>query len=119
MTVYIDRPDWPGHGRLWAHMISDVSYEELHAFAAGLGIPRRAFERDHYDVVAERHPQALAAGARLVTSREIVDRLNSAGLRRRKMPGARGARPVGPAPRGERAAQRETLPPDGDRAPDD
>ena len=55
VTVYIDPPTWPGHGRLWSHLVSDVSYEELHEFAAGLGIPRRAFERDHYDVIAERY----------------------------------------------------------------
>ena len=42
MTVYIDSPDWPGHGRLWAHMVSDTSYDELHDFASALGIPRRA-----------------------------------------------------------------------------
>ncbi|CAA9377786.1 MAG: Protein of unknown function DUF4031 [uncultured Propionibacteriaceae bacterium] len=84
MTIYIDAPDWPGHGRLWSHLVSDVSYDELHEFAAGLGIPQRAFERDHYDVVAERHAEALAAGAQLVTSREIVGLLHRAGLRRRK-----------------------------------
>lgn len=85
MTVYIDRPDWPGHGRLWAHLVSDVSYDELHAFAADLGIDRRAFERDHYDVVADRHPAALAAGAQLVSSREVVALLQRSGLRRRKV----------------------------------
>ena len=85
MTVYIDPPTWPGHGRLWSHLVSDTSYEELHDFAAGLGIPRRAFERDHYDVVAERYRSALAAGARPATSREIVLRLRAAGLRRRKV----------------------------------
>jgi hypothetical protein len=85
MTIFIDEPTWPGHGRLWSHMISDDSYEELHAFAASLGIPSRAFERDHYDVVAERHAAALAAGARPASSREIVARLTAAGLRRRKV----------------------------------
>ena len=85
MTVYIDPPTWPGHGRLWSHLVSDTSYEELHAFAASLGLPRRAFERDHYDVVAERFADALAAGAELVSSREIVLRLHAAGLRRRKV----------------------------------
>lgn len=85
MTVLIDAPTWPGHGRLWSHLVSDTSYDELHAFAAGIGLPRRAFERDHYDVVEERFDAALAAGAELVSSREIVARLHAAGLRRRKV----------------------------------
>ncbi|MFD3626224.1 DUF4031 domain-containing protein, partial [Streptomyces sp. NPDC058698] len=25
MTVYIDPPTWPGHGRLWSHLVSDLS----------------------------------------------------------------------------------------------
>nr|WP_294695535.1 DUF4031 domain-containing protein [uncultured Friedmanniella sp.] len=85
MTVLIDPPTWPGHGRLWSHLASDTSYEELHAFAERIGLPRRAFERDHYDVVAERFDDAVAAGAQLVPSREIVVRLHAAGLRRRKI----------------------------------
>ncbi len=85
MTIYIDRPEWPGHGRLWSHMISDVSYDELHAFAAALGIPSRAFERDHYDVIADRYASAVQAGAQPASSREIVLLLHASGLRRRKM----------------------------------
>ncbi len=85
MTIYVDSPTWPGHGRLWSHLISDDSYAELHAFAADLGIPRRSFERDHYDVLAERFDTVVAAGAVEVTSRELVTRLRTAGLRRRKV----------------------------------
>ena len=85
MTVLIDPPTWPGHGRLWSHLVSDTSFDELHAFAAALGLPRRAFERDHYDVLAERFDAAVAAGAQVVDSREIVRRLHAAGLRRRKV----------------------------------
>ena len=85
MTVYIDPPTWPGHGRLWSHLISDSSYEELHAFADSLGIPRRAFERDHYDVIEERFDSAVRAGALVVSSREIVALLQGSGLRRRKV----------------------------------
>ena len=84
MTILVDAPTWPGHGRLWSHLVSDTSYEELHAFAAQVGLPPRAFERDHYDVIAERFDDVLAAGAQLVTSREIVARLGAAGLRQRK-----------------------------------
>jgi hypothetical protein len=85
VTVYIDPPTWPGHGRLWSHLISDRSYHELHAFAAILGLPDSAFDNDHYDVVAERYTAAVQAGARPVSSREIVQLLWAAGLRRRKI----------------------------------
>jgi Protein of unknown function (DUF4031) len=87
--VYVDPPAWPARGRLWSHLISDVSYEELHAFAEMLGTPRRGFDRDHYDVPAERVRVAVWLGARLVSSREIVRRLHTAGLRRPKHLGAR------------------------------
>jgi hypothetical protein len=84
-VILVDAPTWPGHGRLWSHLVSDTSYEELHAFAASVGLPPRAFERDHYDVVDERFDALVAAGATVVTSREIVVRLTAAGLRRRKV----------------------------------
>lgn len=84
MAIFIDEPTWPGHGRYWSHLISDTSYAELHLFAASIGLPPRAFERDHYDVIAERYDAAIAAGARPATSREIVAMLHASGLRRRK-----------------------------------
>lgn len=84
MAVYIDPPTWPGHGRHWSHLVSDTSYDELHAFAARLGTPRRAFERDHYDIPAARYEDAVRLGAIEVRSREIVRLLTRAGLRRRK-----------------------------------
>ncbi|MDH6628881.1 hypothetical protein M2271_006716 [Streptomyces sp. LBL] len=84
MTVYIDPPTWPGHGRLWSHLVSDVSFDELHAFAEELGAPPRAFERDHYDLPADRYADAVAAGAVEVGSKELVRRLTAAGLRRPK-----------------------------------
>jgi hypothetical protein len=84
VTVYIDRPQWPGRGRLWSHLVSDVSFAELHVFAEALGVPRRAFDRDHYDLPADRYPTAVWLGAVPVTSRDIVRLLLAAGLRRPK-----------------------------------
>jgi muramoyltetrapeptide carboxypeptidase len=83
VVIFIDPPTWPGHGRLWSHMVSDTSYAELHDFAASVGIPPRAFERDHYDVIVDRYESVVAAGAHRATSREIVAMLHRAGLRRR------------------------------------
>ena len=85
VTVLVDPPTWPGHGRLWSHLVSDTSYEELHAFAATIGLPRRAFERDHYDVLADRFEDVLAAGAQLVE------------LARDRPPTARGRPPAAQA----------------------
>ncbi|GAB3953573.1 DUF4031 domain-containing protein [Streptomyces sparsus] len=84
MTLYIDPPIWPGHGRMWSHLVSDVSFEELHAFAARLGAPRRAFDRDHYDLPSTRYADAVRLGAVEVGSKELVRRLTAAGLRRPK-----------------------------------
>jgi muramoyltetrapeptide carboxypeptidase len=84
VTLLIDPPNSPGHGQLWSHLASDESYEELHRFALGLGIPERGFDRDHYDIPAERYDEVVAAGAVPVTSRELITRLIAAGLRRRK-----------------------------------
>ncbi|MGW7295490.1 DUF4031 domain-containing protein [Streptomyces xiamenensis] len=84
MTVYIDPPNWPGHGRMWSHLISDVSYDELHAFAARLGAPPRAFDGDHYDIPADSYAEAVRLGAVEVGSKTLVHHLHTAGLRRRK-----------------------------------
>ena len=84
MSILIDPPLVSAHGRLWSHLVSDTSYEELHAFARAHGIPERGFERDHYDVPGEFYDRLVAAGAMPVSPRELVSRLIGAGLRRRR-----------------------------------
>ena len=81
MAVLVDAPMWPAHGRMWAHLVSDASLEELHAFAAANGIPARGFDRDHYDVPAERVDDLVGAGALRVTAGELTRRLIASGLR--------------------------------------
>jgi hypothetical protein len=82
--ILIDPPNVAGYGRLWSHVASDTSYDELHAFARGIGIPERGFDRDHYDVPSDKYDDVVAAGAVPVTSRELIVRLRKAGLRRPK-----------------------------------
>ncbi|NBE99623.1 DUF4031 domain-containing protein [Nonomuraea sp. KC401] len=85
MTVLIDPPNWPGpRGLMWSHLVSDSSLSELHDFALRLGVPERAFDRDHYDVPETVHARAVSLGAQAVGSRELLQRLVAAGLRRRK-----------------------------------
>ena len=69
---------------MWSHLVSDASYAELHAFAASIGCPHRAFDRDHYDVPSARYADAVRAGAVEIGSKELVRRLTEAGLRRPK-----------------------------------
>ncbi len=81
MTVLIDEAVWPAHGTVWAHLVSDSSLDELHSFARRAGIPPRSFDHDHYDVPLERREQLVELGAESVTGRELLRRLQGAGLR--------------------------------------
>jgi hypothetical protein len=58
----------------WCHMAAD-SFDELHAFAAALSIPRRAFQRDHYDLPPHVRERAVALGAVEVSTRELIVRM--------------------------------------------
>lgn len=89
MTIWIDPPRWPAHGRLWSHLISDTSYLELHAFAERTGIPARGFEGDHFDVPQELYAALVAAGARLAEGKELARLLRDSGLRFQKRRGER------------------------------
>jgi len=83
MAILVDDCTWPWRDRLWCHMISDTSLEELHAFARWIGVPPRGFGGDHYDLTEEARAIAVEEGAIQVDSRRIVLALHSAGLRRR------------------------------------
>lgn len=101
MTVLIDPPLWPAHGRRFSHLVSDTSLEELHVVARRAGLPRQAFEGDHYDVPEERYADLLAAGAVPVPGTELARRLRDSGLRFRKR---RGEHPLARVANGLAAA---------------
>lgn len=81
MALFIDPPQWPAHGTLFSHLVSDVSIQELRDFADAQELPERAFDRDHYDVPQSRYETLVAAGAQPVAATELVRRLVRSGLR--------------------------------------
>lgn len=81
MAILVDDPIWPNHGTTWAHLVSDHSLDELHAFADAAGLPPRSFDLDHYDVPAARIDELVHRGAHRVGGRELTRRLIASGLR--------------------------------------
>lgn len=81
MAILVDAPRWPAHGTRFAHLVSDTSLNELHAFAAAAGLPDRAFDHDHYDIPERRHAELVALGAEPVSEKELLRRLRASGLR--------------------------------------
>lgn len=73
MTVYVDDMR-ARYGRMvMCHMLSDDSVAELHAMADRIGVARRWFQGDHYDVCLSKRARAVEAGAVEVTTRDLVD----------------------------------------------
>ena len=72
-------------------MAVDGPFEELHAFAAALGIPRHRFQGDHYDLPPWLRSRAVELGAV-----EVADRRAAAPDGR---PARRSRPPTGRAPR--------------------
>lgn len=74
MAVYVDSEEIQWRGRSWCHLVAD-SLDELHAFAARLGLQRRWFQErsfyPHYDVTVSVRDRAIRIGA-VDASRETV-----------------------------------------------
>lgn len=70
MAVYVDNAVFQWRGRRWAHLLAD-DLDELHAFAARLGMPRRAFQDKrsgaHYDIDSAMREVAVRLGAEPVS----------------------------------------------------
>jgi hypothetical protein len=76
--IYLDAPQkWNGRRKNYSHMVSDVGIEDLRNFADMLGIRRHWFHKDHYDVREFEYDKAIAKGATVVSTREIVRIKNS------------------------------------------
>ena len=79
--ILIDPPTWEGWETTWSHLVSDVSLDELHEFAERVGLPRRLFDLDHYDVPVRRYDDVVEPGATPLSGRELISRLRASGLR--------------------------------------
>ena len=68
MTVYVDSAIHSWKGKKWCHLFADTE-DELHNFAARLGLRRAWFQPwpqhglPHYDITANKRKQALSIGA--------------------------------------------------------
>jgi hypothetical protein len=75
MTVYVDDMHTVPMGRFgrmkMSHMIADTE-PELHEMAHAIGIARRWYQGDHYDVCKSKREAAIALGARPISMRELA-----------------------------------------------
>lgn len=73
MTVYVDDMHKYPMGRFqrmkMSHLIADTD-AELHAMADKIGVARRWFQGDHYDIALSKRALAVAAGAVEITWRQ-------------------------------------------------
>ena len=73
--------DFPNSKNGYCHLVAD-SIDNLHFFAQSIGLKRCWFEnkkgkkRPHYDVKGEMIQKAINAGAKQVSSKEIIIFLN-------------------------------------------
>lgn len=75
-VIYVDDAAWPYRGTMYCHMMTDGDIQELHDFAAQLGLRRSWFQDKpsgvHYDISKNKRYQAIRLGAVAVTTREML-----------------------------------------------
>jgi hypothetical protein len=77
VALYVDDAIWHWQGLQWAHLLAD-GIDELHRFAADLGINRLSYQGPprtsvpHYDLTAYERRRAIARGAIACSRHEIV-----------------------------------------------
>ncbi len=86
MSVYVDDMYRYPMGRFsrmkMSHMIADTE-AELHAMAARIGVARKWYQGDHYDIAMSKREEAIAAGAVAITLKQLAC---MSALRKRGLP---------------------------------
>lgn len=70
MTVYVDDMRAKFRRMIMCHMVADTE-EELHAMADTIGVARRWFQGDHYDIALSKRALAVKAGAVEISKRQL------------------------------------------------
>lgn len=71
MTVYVDNMRARYGRMIMCHMVADT-HEELHDMAARIGVARKWFQRNHYDICLKMRAKAVALGAKEIDQRETL-----------------------------------------------
>ena len=75
MTVHVDdmeaafRPTHTNRRYVMSHMIADTD-KELHRMADKIGVARKWFQGDHYDITKSKKELAIECGAKRITWRQ-------------------------------------------------
>lgn len=74
MVVYVDDMYKLALGKFrrmkMSHMIADTE-SELHIMAARIGVARKWYQGDHYDICMSKRIEAIENGAVAITTREL------------------------------------------------
>src|SRR5205085_6278607 len=77
VAVYVDAAIWSWSGLKWCHLLAD-DIDELHRFAARLGIKRSSFQSPpktatpHYDLTGYERTRAITLGALACNREQII-----------------------------------------------
>jgi len=78
MTVYVDDMEAefklkhvPGRTYIMCHMIADTE-EELHSMADSIGVLRKWYQGDHYDITKSKRKEAIKLGALSISRRQLA-----------------------------------------------
>ena len=69
MTVYVDDMNASFGRMIMCHMIADTE-DELHAMADKIGVARKWYQKDHYDISLSKRAEAVRLGAVEITFRD-------------------------------------------------
>lgn len=70
MTVYVDDMYAPFGRMKMCHMVAHTE-EELHQMARLIGLARRWYQKDHYDVSMSLRAKAVSFGAKEITQKQL------------------------------------------------